>query len=184
MSSPARAQGKNAPQIPRRSMGIVCLGGKQGLVVMGPQSCVSAWKKSELPLGVGRAGEGMGVPGPQSARAPPLPPPDSPRPSKNKRGEKVETGETFKLPNFPLKGVIRIVNSPGSIHYPSAALSPTPAPSPQSPLPPPTPLHSPPPPIRAPRFHSDCSFPHLPLTGAGRRRPCWGSRIRPLTGRP
>lgn len=139
MSSPARAQGKNAPQIPRRSMGIVCLGGKQGLVVMGPQSCVSAWKESELPLGVGRAGEGMGVPGPQPARAPPLPRLTLP---KKQKGEKVETGETFKLPNFPLKGVIRIVNSPGSIHYPSAALSPTPAPSPQSPLPPPTLLHS------------------------------------------
>lgn len=109
MSSPARAQGKNASQIPRRSMGIVCLGGKQGLVVMGPQSCVSAWKKSELPLGRG-AVAGTGSVASLKRILP------------QKQKEKVERGRTFKLPNFPLKGVTCIVNSPGSIHYPSAAL--------------------------------------------------------------
>lgn len=152
MSSPARAQGKNALQIPRRSMGIVCLGGKQGLVVMGPQSCVSAWKKSELPVGVGWAG-GRGWGYRVRSLPAPLPSPDSPFPKNKRGGKKVETGETFKLPNFPLKGVIRIVNSPGSIHYPSAALSPTP--SPQSPLPPPPPqppsLSPPAPPSLYPR---------------------------------
>lgn len=181
MSSPARAQGKNARQISRRSMGIVCLGGKRGLVVMGPQSCVSAWKKSELPLGVGGGEGGMGWDGGTGSAAPPYLLPRL-NLSKNKMG-KSGGGQTFKLPNFPLKGVICIVNSPGSIHYPSAALAPLLL---LNLLSHPYPHLLPPPvrPIRVPRFHSDCSFSHLPLTGTGRRRPCWGSTIRPLTGRP